>query len=635
MSASGINFTGQSVTTCDNTCNLNISQWSRDIDPFSIHSLCSTEILTTSQSVSYSSDDCNPQNPSKRQKTDMTYSWREPNAFARSRSCTFSDWIQPETFKCRVIEAGFFSCNLKDRVICIHCNLICEQWNTEHDPCEVHKILSSNCLFVKSMLKYTPLSIYANPEQRLASFSNWSNKISLSIDKLVHAGFIFDGSQIKCFYCHGLFKHCDSINHPLVEHIRWFPYCNYARQLCGEELYYKIQRSINTMPINNQLENSFDENTISQHVAAYVDLPSSKYLINQNQFEPSLIQRCLQNQFRLKNNGFTENTDLYIACLILQKHDKFGEIKKNIKIPTVEMQKIYRSRQLLANNVYQLLSYTDILISFENDLQKYKNQRQKLSEEFIEEKSISIEREKSLHKWSFDKPSRYDITRGGWIIYDNYSKCPHCHIQYNNWKSDDNPLDIHKYLSPLCLFVLSTNPFNYERIPIKKMDEEFTDEFIINAASQPYTGLVRARHESGHTISDRLNSFEQFPDHGSNDTNELAISGIYYDNRTKTIKCFYCESNMRIINGDSSFTQCFQHLHRVSNCHYIKQINDVNSHSLKQQPSNKCSWCMVNEKRLMALPCRHFCLCDQCAHIKQLCPICQIEVTAYVIVYSS
>jgi len=29
----------------------------------------------------------------------------------------------------------------------------------------------------------------------------------------------------------------------MMEHARWFPYCAYARQLCGDELYQKIQES--------------------------------------------------------------------------------------------------------------------------------------------------------------------------------------------------------------------------------------------------------------------------------------------------------------------------------------------------------------------------------------------------------
>ncbi|CAF4352188.1 unnamed protein product, partial [Rotaria sordida] len=84
--------------------------------------------------------------------------------------------------------------------------------------------------------------------------------------------------------------------------------------------------------------------------------------------------------------------------------------------------------------------------SFEGDLRNYQRNRQKLGVEFTEQSSITIERERSLINWSCTKPSRYDMIKGGWIISDteDYSKCPHCHMHYYNWKSNDNPLIIHK-----------------------------------------------------------------------------------------------------------------------------------------------------------------------------------------------
>ncbi|CAF5226354.1 unnamed protein product, partial [Rotaria magnacalcarata] len=115
----------------------------------------------------------------------------------------------------------------------------------------------------------------------------------------------------------------------------------------------------------------------------------------------------------------------------------------------------------------------------------------------MENIDITIEREKSLTKWPLIKPSRFDLTQGGWVISetDGYSKCPHCQVHYCNWNMNDNPLLVHKYLSPLCLFVLSPNPFNSNPIPIRKIAEHFTDEDIINAESQPYNGLVQPRYE--------------------------------------------------------------------------------------------------------------------------------------------
>ncbi|CAF4100302.1 unnamed protein product, partial [Rotaria sp. Silwood2] len=80
------------------------------------------------------------------------------------RRRTFSHWPHRSSpFQTQMIQAGFFYCSVGDRVICIYCNLICQQW-TPHtdDPCEVHKTFSPKCPFVVNMLvrrEVTPLLI--------------------------------------------------------------------------------------------------------------------------------------------------------------------------------------------------------------------------------------------------------------------------------------------------------------------------------------------------------------------------------------------------------------------------------------------------------------------------------------------
>ena len=181
-------------------------------------------------------------------------SFFEMDGFKQARPRTFSHWPYPKSFCDRLIEAGFFSCNQNDRVICIHCDLICEQWDIElNDPCEVHQLRSPQCLFVKSMshsksFKLPGYKDYINPQKRLESFSTWSNDRFSSVNKLVDAGFFYNSDKITCFYCNGSFESWQSNNSPLAEHVRLFPYCHYARQLCGEELYQKIQLAVNDEP---------------------------------------------------------------------------------------------------------------------------------------------------------------------------------------------------------------------------------------------------------------------------------------------------------------------------------------------------------------------------------------------------
>ena len=185
-----------------------------------------------------------------------------------------------------MIEAGFFSCNVGDRVICIYCNLICQQW-TPHtdDPCEVHKTLAPKCIYVKAkLLRRSASSILivnesspgANPSNQLpttanleplrsneivftaachpnyaeitkrhASFATWPNENLPSVEDLVRAGFFYTGTKtiVTCFYCNGSLQNWGANDNPMIEHARWFPHCAYAKQLCGDEMHRKIQQS--------------------------------------------------------------------------------------------------------------------------------------------------------------------------------------------------------------------------------------------------------------------------------------------------------------------------------------------------------------------------------------------------------
>jgi hypothetical protein len=201
------------------------------------------------------------------------------------RRRTFSHWPHrtiPST--AQMIEAGFFNCNVGDRVICIYCNLICQQC-TPHidDPYEVHKTLSPKCIFVKSKLirpaassiiianesstsavssnhapasnRLDPLrsneiihtaacnSAYTEIPKRRASFATWPTENLPSVDDLVQPGFFYTGTKtiVTCFYCKGSLQNWGPDDNQMIEHARWFPQCAYAKQLFVHYLYRKIQ----------------------------------------------------------------------------------------------------------------------------------------------------------------------------------------------------------------------------------------------------------------------------------------------------------------------------------------------------------------------------------------------------------
>lgn len=317
----------------------------------------------------------------------------------RSQEQTFSHYphSSPE-FIGRLIDAGLYGCNVEDRVICLGCNLICQQWIPHiDDPREVHSNLSPKCRYVRlnlmnfrllssssssppppqsprSPLQTTNVSLssavnvasyhthntditattrheevvfikgaknpqYAEIPRRTASFANWPHRNLPSVDDLTCAGFFYTGMNniVTCFYCNGSLQNWESNDNPTVEHARWFPHCRYARQLCGEELYWRIRTLTGSLSINNRwrANNSEsrssvaaltinrqlrirDENTLDRLVAARLNLPISQRLLSRS-FNLSVIKRCWEDQLRIKEVDFASEDDLHTACTILQR----------------------------------------------------------------------------------------------------------------------------------------------------------------------------------------------------------------------------------------------------------------------------------------------------------------------------
>ncbi|CAF3720685.1 unnamed protein product [Rotaria sp. Silwood1] len=431
MAAAGFKYIGDGDTARCKDCGLEVSNWTLDMNPFTIHSKCqpdcsfvrstvptlSSDVLASSMSSTTGTRNASvstaEENTSKRQ-TIETLGFRsvsntlcESDSLQQVRRRTFSHWPHHTVpSSAQMIEAGFFNCNVGDRVICIYCNLICQQW-TPHidDPCELHKILSPNCIYVKTrLMRPIPLPIiivnesslttttgiassisnnlsslrpsdivyrascnpaYSEIPKRHASFATWPNEDLPSVDHLVRAGFFFTGAKtiVTCFYCNGSLQNWGSNDNPMIEHARWFPYCAYARQLCGEELYHKIQESkriqqeraraselrektaSNNLVHINATANSGqllipDENTLSRLVAARLDLSMSQRLLDQN-FKLSIIKRCWEDQLRIKRDDFVSDCELYVACLILRKQIEHIDGKKeNIVIPSIKMKQI-------------------------------------------------------------------------------------------------------------------------------------------------------------------------------------------------------------------------------------------------------------------------------------------------------
>ncbi|CAF4609549.1 unnamed protein product, partial [Rotaria sp. Silwood2] len=409
----GFSYTGVGDTVRCEKCQLDVSGWTQGMVPKVVHADRNPSCpFVCSALVNPCMESNDQENPRKCQKIELNSDqckyncelW-EVNKLKQIRRRTFSHWshqIKPSAEQ--MIDAGFFSCNVGDRVICLYCNLICQQWKADtDDPSEVHKALSPKCPYVLSILiqpeRSSPVILneistnnrnnqifgstnaaqlqfdqivnttpynpaYSDITKRLQSFATWSHKSSPSVDELVRAGFFYTGAEniVTCFYCNGSLQNWNANDNPLIEHVRWFPYCGYAKQVCGDELYRKIQeakrilqernrtnrpnetRENGNLLVSNQLQVN-DSNILSRFVAARLDLSSSQNLLDQN-FKLSVIKRCWEDQLQLKKDDFCTDADLLIACTILQKQiDHIQGNKENIIIPSIQMSLIHERKQ--------------------------------------------------------------------------------------------------------------------------------------------------------------------------------------------------------------------------------------------------------------------------------------------------
>lgn len=277
-------------------------------------------------------------------------SFIESESTRKSRLNSLSHWPHSTPSSESLASAGWFGCNVTDRVICIYCNTICHEWTINDDPTEVHRRLAPTCPFILSILpkEQTPKIINDNMlekfspthpamsevSRREATFTNnlWTES-SPSIESLVRAGFFCPGisNTVTCFYCNGSLHKWGTNDNPMIEHARWFPHCTYAKHLCGDNLYQKIQMT--KKPKLSQ--NHMSQEDISRYVASRLDLPIVGQL--RSKYTMAVIKRCLEDQWKIKNDDFKSDTDFHMACFILQKQiDHIKGRKDKLIVPSAQ-----------------------------------------------------------------------------------------------------------------------------------------------------------------------------------------------------------------------------------------------------------------------------------------------------------
>ena len=307
------------------SCGLQVSQWPSDIEPFALHaqlspacsfvlSLRPTPISTPLTTATTGHD------PSCRQtKLDPLV---EVDTLKVARQRTFSHWPhRSQHSAASMIEAGFFYCNVDDRVICLYCNLVCQGWRDSNDDASaVHKALSPRCPYVTSMLIGPALS--ATSERKANSDST---------------AFVDEHSQDASFgdILTTQTQTAESFLRRLSSELERSPQVNEQIQGTAEEDPGSIMtctREHNTERksctfVEGVQADSFNEegrprghtddlcnkaeSLLSQSVAARLAQKFSQGLLNQ--FSQSVIKRCWEDQLRIKCEFQTRIINAYSA----------------------------------------------------------------------------------------------------------------------------------------------------------------------------------------------------------------------------------------------------------------------------------------------------------------------------------
>ncbi|CAF0905286.1 unnamed protein product [Adineta ricciae] len=643
MQAAGFSYTGLEDTARCQACGLEVSEWTADTNPFTIHkqrspactyvrSMMPDKSIITPVTIMSTTD--GDYNPAKRQKKDLTDEICESTVLteitllSETRRRSFSHWPLPMCpSSAQMVEAGFFCCNFGDRVICLYCNLICQQWTPQtDDPSEIHKKLSPKCPYVIAMTKHrqTVLSptvtkhfpsvngvdpfqcvemtrtaachtAYIEIPRRQASFETWPNENLPPVDELVRAGFFYTGSKtvVTCFYCNGSLQNWGPNDNPTIEHARWFPNCAYAKQLCGVELYKKIQESkkaqqerakANDTTKQDRNANSTvgrgqliipDEITLSQLVAARLDLPVSRRLLSQN-FKVILLKRVWKDHLCLRCDSLDNPIALWMYCTILQRQIEVtcGN-KDSIIVPRVAMQTLLEKE----------LAGIGILI----------NTRQRIRCWTRSDPTGFLEME--LH-WNLTGKIQSPIA--------NFMSDLLAHnVTLEASASYNDPLRINNS----CAIIKIADKFT--RYLQLKHNQESTERTVEPVQSVP-CNLIELLKKQAYMHSDELDVKES-----QEEKEELTQNGgLHFAN------------NAELINTAMTPKEC------LTNSELRPVVaQDIDNHQTTSEAdtwANLCVLCLEETRTLAFVPCGHLSTCVPCGHSLKLCPTCCHKIEGYI-----
>lgn len=78
---------------------------------------------------------------------------------------------------------------------------------------------------------------------RIATYRNWPSTLNQKPEELAKAGLFYEGSKdyVRCFQCAGGLREWEPEDDPIIEHARWFPFCEFMRLIKGDQFIMGVQ----------------------------------------------------------------------------------------------------------------------------------------------------------------------------------------------------------------------------------------------------------------------------------------------------------------------------------------------------------------------------------------------------------
>nr|XP_006812129.1 PREDICTED: baculoviral IAP repeat-containing protein 2-like [Saccoglossus kowalevskii] len=178
-------------------------------------------------------------------------------------------------------------------------------------------------------------------------------------------------------------------------------------------------------------------------------------------------------------------------------------------------------------------------------------------------------------------------------------ECFCCHGKIENWEFGDSAMGEHKRLFANCLFVLGKDGTNQPLLSRKSQPS--TKEKILLSPNQMESGSDTAQEQlvtalenelqvkdstqKFHMESERLKSFNNFPQNSPMKPEELARAGFYYLGYADTVQCFIC--NGMLNNWRDGDIAMVEHRDHFPMCHFILGV-DVGNVPLRNNSEERC-----------------------------------------------